>query len=182
MLEIELKARVRDHEAVEALLSSFMTLIGDIDKRDEYWSLPLANSFYPPLGFRLRLRSEPGKETVTFKEKTYSDSIEVNKEVEFGITDAEAFRKFLEKISAMLLYKKQKRGRSWKGENGILAELVVVEGLGEYLEVEILGQEGLDFDVAAIKKNLIDVIERCGLSTRDIEARPYSQLLGMPRY
>jgi len=182
MLEIELKARVSDHAAVEARLSALMTFLGDIDKRDEYWSLPLVNSFYPPLGFRLRLRIEPGKATVTFKEKTYTDSLEVNKEVEFGILDAEAFRQFLSKMAAKLLYRKQKNGTSWKGANDILAELVVVEGLGEYLEVETLCDESSEIDVGRIKKALVEVIESCGLSARDIEARPYSQLLGMPRY
>ncbi|MGB4585756.1 MAG: class IV adenylate cyclase [Rectinemataceae bacterium] len=182
MLEIELKAKVSDHVAVEARLSALMTFLGDIDKSDEYWSLPIANAFYPPLGFRLRLRSEPGKETVTFKEKTYYDSIEVNKEVEFGILDAEAFRQFLDKMSAKLLYRKRKRGTSWKGAGNILAELVVVDGLGEYLEVETLREEGDEVDVGKIKKDLVEVIERCGLSARDIEPRPYSQLLGMPRY
>lgn len=182
MLEIELKARVSDHAAVKARLSALMSYLGEIDKSDEYWSLPLVNSFYPPLGFRLRLRIEPGKATVTFKEKTYTDSLEVNKEVEFGILDTEAFRQFLSKMSATLLYKKQKNGTSWKGEGGILAELVVVEGLGEFLEVEILRENDSEIDVGKIKKELVEVIKRCGLSAEDIEARPYSQLLGMPRY
>lgn len=182
MLEIELKAKVGDHDAVKARLAAFMTLTGNIDKRDEYWALPLAHSVSPPPDFHLRIRSEPGKETVTFKEKTYSDSIEVNKEVEFGILDVNAFREFLAKMSAKLLYRKHKKGTSWQGEGGILAELVVVEGLGEYLEVEILLNEGDNVDVGETKNKLIAVIERCGLSMRDIEPRPYSQLLGMPRY
>jgi predicted adenylyl cyclase CyaB len=182
MLEIELKATVYDHEAVETLLCSFMSYSGEIDKRDEYWSLPVVSSFIPSVGFRLRLRTEPGKTTVTFKEKTYTDNIEVNKEVEFGILDAEAFRKFLEKMSARLLYKKKKTGSSWKGEDGIVAELVLVDGLGEYLEVEVLCEEDGAVDVEKIKKNLTEVIERCGLTTSEIEAKPYSQLLGMPRY
>ncbi len=182
MLEIELKARVDDHEAVLAKLAASMSFVGNIDKRDEYWSLPIVNASSPPPGFRLRLRIEPDKETVTFKEKTYSESIEVNKEVEFGILDAEAFRKFLDKMSAELLYRKQKNGTSWKDENNILAELVMVDGLGEYLEVERLCEEGVDLDIDEIKKDLIEVIKHCGLSARDIEARPYSQLLGMPRY
>jgi predicted adenylyl cyclase CyaB len=106
----------------------------------------------------------------------------VNKEVEFGILDARAFRQFLNKMSAKLLYTKRKSGSSWRGGNDILAELVVVEGLGEYLEVEKLFEDGLDVNTGAVKKTLIEIIERCGLSKRDIEARPYSQLLGMPRY
>ncbi|HWR10509.1 MAG TPA: class IV adenylate cyclase [Rectinemataceae bacterium] len=182
MLEIELKAKVIDHSAVEKRLSAFMEFAGEIDKQDEYYALPVVTSFIPSIGFRLRLRSEPGRETVTFKEKTYTENIEINKEVEFGILDAEAFRKFLDKMSAKLLYKKRKTGTSWKGDKGIVAELVRVDGLGEFLEVETLNEEGSEIDVEGIKKNLFEVVQRCGLPLSSIEAKPYSQLLGMPRY
>ena len=182
MLEIELKVNVDNRSKVESLLSGFMSYTGEIDKKDEYWSLPVVSSFIPAAGFRLRLRTEPGKVTVTFKEKTYTDNIEVNKEVEFGILDADAFRNFLDKMSARLLYRKKKTGTAWVGEGGIVAELVLVEGLGEYLEVEIMKEESGDIDVEGIKNSLVAVIERCGLPVSAIEARPYSQLLGIPRY
>jgi len=182
MLEIELKARVEDSSTVKKLLGVFMTYQGPIEKNDEYWSLPIVASFIPTVGFHLRLRLEPDQATVTFKEKTYTDNIEVNKEVEFGILDAEAFRKFLDKMSAKLIYRKRKSGTAWRDESGIVAELVQVDGLGEYLEVETLCEEDAPIDVEAVKRNLMGVIERCGLSASSIEPRPYSQLLGMPRY
>ncbi len=182
MLEIELKARVSDRTLIEKRLLTFMTYMGEIDKNDEYYALPVVTSFIPAIGFRLRLRTEPGRETVTFKEKTYTENIEINKEVEFGILDAQAFRKFLDKMSAKLLYKKRKTGTSWRGEGGIIAELVAVDGLGEFLEVETLNEEGVDIDVENIKKKLFAIIERCGIPLSSIEAKPYSQLLGMPRY
>jgi len=182
MLEIELKAKLGDARAVEARLSQFMEYEGKIEKNDEYWSIPILSSFIPSVGFRLRLRIESGKTTVTFKEKTYTHNIEVNKETEFGVLDADAFRVFLEKMSAKLLYKKRKVGTSWKGEGGIVAELVSVDGLGDYLEVETLREEGGDVDVEAIKKELMEIVHRCGLTQTDIEARPYSLLLGIPSY
>lgn len=182
MLEIELKARVGDRRLVEDRLALFMEYAGEIEKNDEYWSLPVISSFIPSVGFRLRLRTEADKATVTFKEKTYTDNIEVNKETEFGVLDADAFRSFLEKMSAKLLYKKRKVGTAWKGENGVVAELVRVAGLGNYLEVETLSEEGGDVDVEAVKKVLLSVVDRCGLGLADIEPRPYSQLLGIPSY
>lgn len=182
MLEIELKARVEDSSTVKKLLGAFMSYQGPIEKNDEYWSLPIVTSFIPTVGFHLRLRIEPDQATVTFKEKTYTDNIEVNKEVEFGILDANAFRKFLDKMSAKLMYRKRKSGSAWRDESGVIAELVMVEGLGEYLEVETLCEEDAAIDVEAIKRNLLKIIERCGLAVSSIEPRPYSQLLGMPRY
>ena len=182
MLEIELKARVRDHASAESRLSTFMAYGGPIDKRDEYWSIPLAAPTAAGPGFRFRLRREPGGDTVTFKEKTYTSTVEINKETEFGVADAAAFRAFLAKMSAKLLYRKNKKGGVWRGSDGIVAELVTVEGLGEYLEVEYLCEESPSVDVNGIRKRLIAVIERCGLPASDIEPRPYSQLLGVPGY
>lgn len=181
MLEIELKAKVRDHVDTEARLSSFMTYGGPIEKQDEYWAIALST---PSAGsaFRFRLRSEPGRDTVTFKEKTYTHTVEINKETEFGVVDAASFRAFLAKMSARLLYRKSKRGVFWRGSDGIIAELVTIEGLGEYLEVEILCEDNGSADVGAIRRRLIAVIERCGLVASDIEPRPYSQLLGVPSY
>jgi adenylate cyclase, class 2 len=182
MLEIELKARVADKKAVEERLAKFMTLTAEVNKHDEYWSVPLATSIFPSSGFRVRVRKEPGKSTVTFKEKAYAGSLEVNQEVEFGILDSKAFEKFLEKMSAKPLYRKRKKGSLWTGEGGIVAELVEVEGLGLFLEVELLREEKVKLDIEKEKAALYDVIKKCGIAFEAVEPRPYSQLLGIPRY
>jgi len=184
MVEIELKARVADWKHVHSRLTSMLTYSGEVEKNDEYWSVPLVESFIPATGFRLRLRIEPGKSTVTFKEKTYSASMEVNKEVEFGVDDPTAFREFLGKMSAKFLYRKRKTGSLWRGDNGIAAELVHVDGLGDYLEVETLFEErgSAEIDIEKTRTMLFSVIERCGCTQDDIEERPYSQLLGISKY
>lgn len=182
MIEIELKARVRDPAAVEARMDSFMSFVGTIEKHDEYWSIPVLSSMVLTTGFRFRIRHEEGKTLITFKEKTYTDTIEVNREVEFSVQNEASFRKFIEKMSAKHLYSKQKKGKQWRGEGNLLAELVTIEGLGTYLEVELLFEDNSQVKPESVKKRLVEIIERCGLSIADIEARPYSQLLGMPKY
>jgi adenylate cyclase, class 2 len=182
MLEIELKARVEDPAIVERRLGAALAYAGEVDKRDEYWSVPLADSIIPSSGFRLRIRTEPSRTTVTFKEKTYDGNVEVNHEVEFGILDPEAFKLFLGKMSAKLVYEKSKKGKKWKDGGDILAELVDVDGLGKFLEVETLCEDSEGVDLENIKAKLMKVIEKCGLSERDLEPLPYSQLLGMSRY
>lgn len=182
MIEIELKARVGDPTIVEARLNSFLSFVGTVEKHDEYWSIPVLSSMVLTTGFRFRIRHEAEKTLITFKEKTYTNTIEVNREVEFGVQNEAAFRKFIEKMSARYIYSKQKKGKKWKGEGNLLAELVAVEGLGNFLEVEMLFEDGSKVKSESVKKNLIEIIERCGLSASDIEPRPYSQLLGMPKY
>ena len=182
MLEIELKAVVGDPQSVEQRLGGFLDYAGEVDKADEYWSLPLADPAIPAMGFRLRVRTEPGKTTVTFKEKAYDGNVEVNREVEFGILDPDAFRLFLDRMSAKFIYRKTKKGKMWKGEGLLVAELVDVDGLGCFLEVETLCAESDELDMAGLKSSLMEVIAGCGLGSNDLEPRSYSQLLGMSRY
>jgi predicted adenylyl cyclase CyaB len=185
MLEIELKARVEDPALValiERRLDAVLAYAGEVDKKDEYWSIPLADSIIPSSGFRLRIRTEPSRTTVTFKEKTYDGNVEVNHEVEFGVLDPEAFKLFLGKMSAKFVYEKSKKGKKWKDGDGMLAELVDVDGLGIFLEVETLCEDSKGVDLEIVKAKLMKVIEKCGLSANDLEPLPYSQLLGMSRY
>jgi predicted adenylyl cyclase CyaB len=108
--------------------------------------------------------------------------MEINREVEFGVQDSESFRRFLDKMSARLQYRKRKTGNLWKDSEGIIAELVHVEGLGDYLEVETLYEEHQDVDIDRLRMKLMSIVESCGFNSEDLEPRPYSQLLGMSRY
>jgi len=177
MVEIELKARIADRKAVEAQLASFMRFAGDIDKRDEYWEVsgwnPLA-----PAAFRFRVRAEPARTTITFKEKTFDGDIEINRESEFSVDNEAVFRKFMEKLEARFVYTKRKIGTRWESAEGLVAEVVEVEPVGLFLEVECvceqLDSEALD----EAKCRLYEVIDRCGIPRANLEPRPYSQMLG----
>ena len=179
MIEIELKARVENPESVRARLSRFMRFLGSIEKDDEYWSVPVVVASVPTTGFRFRVRREQAQTTVTFKEKNYTNDIEVNNEIEFGVENLEGFRHFIAKMSAQLLYVKKKKGTAWMSEDGIRAELVNVEGAGDFLEVELLFDEMSKPSVAETKARLMLIVEKCGLSEKDLEPRPYSQLMGI---
>lgn len=181
MVEIEMKARVADPRTVREKLSGIFIYEGDVEKDDEYWSAPTLSAAIPAAGFRYRIRREGRGTTVTFKDKTYSDGMEINSEVEFGISDEDAFRSFMARLSAQPLYRKKKKGSQWRGKDGLLAELVEVEGLGFFLEIEQVVDDARKADLVLIKEKIGRVMEKCGLSRSDIECRPYSQLLGMGR-
>ncbi len=178
MREIELKAKVIDPEAVAARLAEFMSLDGEFEKQDEYWAIELPTLTSGTRLFRLRLRKDSGRNLVTFKEKTYRADMEVNEEIEFGVDDEKSFRAILERMGAKLLYEKRKKGSRWRGEGGLQAELVHVDGLGDFLEVELLFEECTAPCVEETRNKLLRVVELCGLSGEDLESRPYSQLLG----
>jgi len=178
MREIELKAHVSDPDAVRQKLSGFMEFLCILDKRDEYWSVGLAFPAGANRQFTLRLRSEPDRNTVTYKDKTYRDGMEVNEEIEFALDQRQGFLALLGKMGARLLYSKHKTGSLWRSSEGLQAELVEVEGLGFFLEVELLFEDSSGLDLDEVRKRLIGVLRCCGLDQTDIEPRPYSQLLG----
>lgn len=176
-VEIELKARIQDRRAIEARLSSFMRLVGDIDKHDEYWEVASKDPLNPGT-FRFRVRREPERTTITFKDKTFDGSIEINREFEFGIDNEAAFRVFVERLQGKFVYKKRKLGTRWESETGLVAEVVEVAPLGLFLEVECICNSHDAIAQEEAKCQLYDVIEWCGISRQSLEARPYSQLLG----
>jgi len=177
MREIELKAHVADPGRVRRALSGFMEFQSDFDKRDEQWSLGLAAAG-GGRQFAFRVRAEAEQSIVTYKEKTYRDGMEVNEEIEFALEGRKSFLAFLGKMGARRLYSKRKKGSLWRLAGGIQAELAEVEGLGYFLEVELLVEDSIAPRLDKIKSDLLDVVLRCGLEEKDIEPRPYSQLLG----
>lgn len=182
MLEIEVKARVKDPQLLRRNLEQFMEFGGEVDKRDSYWSIPVPIAPGASGSFRFRIRQESGKTIITFKEKSVLNRLEVNKEVEFAVLDQASFELFVKKMNATLLYTKRKTGTLWKGPESVIAELVDVEKLGTFLEVEILRDESENLNTKVVKKLLLSIVERGGLCESDLEERPYSQLLGIPRY
>lgn len=178
LIEIELKARVADVQAVAARLDAFMTPAGTVDKRDEYWSLPAIGSRSSEEYLRFRLRTESGSFHVTFKEKTMRGTVEVNRETEFAVDGDEAFKAFARRLGASVLYEKRKTGSAWRSGD-VLAELVQVDGLGAFLEVETMRADEDPESMRTAISSIREVIERCGLGTADIEPRTYRELLGV---
>ncbi len=210
MIEVELKARVRDMAAVESAVASFASLVGEVDKRDAYWRGPEAVAAAPAresaapapeaaapgavtaepgaaaaLPRRdFRLRREAGSSVVTFKDKRVEDGIEVNAEVEFGVDDPESFESLALRLGCSRWYEKRKRGRRYEVPSPAAAggaatiELVEVEGLGGFVEIEILVEEGDPGAAADARSELRRLLAAAGVPEADIEGRFYSELLG----
>lgn len=175
-IEIELKARIESMEAVEQELSRFMRRAGPVDKRDEYWEFngPRAS----PGGFRFRIRVDGQGTTVTFKEKSFEGFLEINRETEFSVDSLDAFYSFLKKSGALFIYEKQKKGSRWESDDGVVAEVVEVPPLGNFLEVECVCERLDARSQKSARGRLMDVLKRCGVDASRLEARPYSQMLG----
>jgi len=185
--EIELKARVQDSEALKALLHKKAEYSGAFYKEDTYWLL--APGLPAPPVSRLRIRREKrsllggnnvSATVVTYKTKEVRDGIEINDELEFNVNPGTKFEEFLKSVGFKPGTFKTKRGWDFS-RDGVTAELVEVEGLGWFIELEILANdinaENLEESVAEAKQKLLGFLDELGISREAIESRYYTEML-----
>ncbi len=182
MLEIELKARIFDREALFSKLKTLGTFLGEIQKDDVYYGRE-----NPYLRARIRtqtkiLEDSSGKKTkkverfFTYKKKETRDKIEVNDEKECLVSDDEPLRAFFEDVGLSVVLKKQKNVSSFLVDD-ITAELCFVPPLGDFLELEILSKTDDEKSVNAARARLLKLLKKLEIPESDIENRYYSELL-----
>lgn len=174
MIEVELKARVRDKAAVEARVGSFATFVRAFDKSDEYWHGPGWRTDRGARGFRLR--KDGTSSVVTFKQKTIEAGIETNRETEFEVSDAAAFEALAGRIGCEPFYRKRKTGTAWDCGN-CTVELVDVAGLGSFIEIERLLENEDPAGLAEARIELRSILAQAGIPEEEIEARRWSEML-----
>ena len=174
MIEVELKARVRDKATVEAKVGSFARFVRAFDKFDEYWHGPGWRTDRGARGFRLR--KEGGSSVITFKLKSIKAGIETNHETEFEVSDATAFEAFAARIGCEPFYRKRKTGKAWDYA-GCTVELVDVAELGSFIEIERLLENGEPDCLAEARKQIKSILALAGIPETDIEARRWSEML-----
>ncbi|MHB9293633.1 adenylate cyclase [Hollandina sp. SP2] len=189
-IEIELKAWVADPEALRDTLSRGLSLVSRaFEKEDTYWH-PVPGSpggSFPSSG--IRIRKETSTDTqgrvnrqvlITYKTKEIRESIEVNYEREFSVSDGPLFEDLLSRFGFEPGIRKHKQGWAWDYE-GITVELAQVSGLGWFAELEILEDIDQPERVAAARTRLLDLLHRLGIDRDKIETRYYTELLaGLP--
>jgi len=180
--EIEMKAWVREPEAVRARLEE-LTLPGRYyDKTDRYFSKQLPDGS-AAVSTLFRLRNDGEHSIVTYKDRTVVDGTERNRESEFSVDDADAFVFFAEALGFHLQISKRKRGRQYhytciECPFDILVEFSLVEGLGEFVELEVLLPDTSTTGIVnTATEEIRKLLNRIGIESTDIETRRYTQML-----
>lgn len=180
MIEVELKAHLKDPAATEARVASFAAFVCKFDKFDAYWHGPDWRLSRGTKGFRVR--SEDGTTVVTFKTKRSDGGIEINREREFTVSDPEALEEFFHRLGCEPFFTKRKRGSRYEvGVEGrdrpITIEILELEGLGPFIEIEALLDNESPAEVALAQGEIKGVLARAGVGEGQIESRFYSELL-----
>jgi len=185
--EIELKAHIDNHEALKNILGEKAEYLSSFKKEDRYYFLPEHSDRFPS-GVRVRREKrtfpdgmEKSTSNVTYKRKEVREGIEVNDEREFEVRTAEEFEEFLGRLGFKPGDAKKKRGWAFC-RNGINAELVEVEGLGWFVELEIIADGSYtatptEGAFTEERNRLLVFLDSLGVSKEAIESRFYSQML-----
>ncbi len=177
-IEVEAKARTSDPARIEKLLHDMGSARDQIDFADAYY-VPVATEGYSFHRFRLRRTGEQA--VVTAKEKVGAAGVEANREHEFAVSDPESFEAFARLFGFKVLLEKRKAGRRWTvgpaagGSLSATVELIEVEGLGHFVEVEILVDQ--ESELEAARNRVIEILQSLGVDQQSIEPTPYTQLL-----
>jgi len=122
---------------------------------------------------------------VTYKMKKVIDGIEINDEHEFEIRSLPGassgngtadFDEFLRMTGCTPCASKRKEGWLFSKEE-INAELTKVEGLGWFIELEILAGDNREETVSAEKEKLLSFLNELGIEKEAIESRFYTEML-----
>ncbi|MFP3089038.1 class IV adenylate cyclase [Treponema sp. TIM-1] len=182
-IEIELKAWVDDPDGLRARLFSFAGLETSFEKADSYWFITGTGSSVPLSGVRIRreTKTDPDGRVshalwVTYKVKEIREGIEINDEREFSVSDDTAFEELLRRLGLEKGIEKNKRGWAWICE-GITTELTEVEGLGWFVELEIITDNDTNEAVTAARFRLLELLHKIGIKKDRIEPRYYTEML-----
>lgn len=170
LLEVELKARVAQPEALKLSLARLGVFHEAFHKQDVYFRSVAGQSF--------RLRLENGQPIVTHKIKLIRDAMEVSQENEFFVSDPQAFQRMMEALGFSAYITKEKLGEAWEAA-GIKVDFSLVTGLGHFVELELLlPLDSSEPDIQAAQARLLTLLRALGLSEADLEPTPYTVLLG----
>jgi adenylate cyclase class 2 len=183
MTEIELKAHAEAPERLKAALETLAVYAGAFEKEDVYWFPKEPGLPVPPSGIRVRKEKNTsprgelsGAVHVTYKSKETRGGIEINDEKEFDVSPAGEFEELMGLFGLERRIAKKKKG--WAYRRGrINAELCEVEGLGWFIELEILSDKKDGETLDRAREELLRFLEDLGIDREKLESRYYTEML-----
>ncbi len=164
-MEIEVKFRVDFERVKRAIESIGARFVREEIQEDVYLSVPL------PELLRVRRISNLNRSFLTYKRIADPGRNEEFEEIEVEVSDFEKTLQILKRLGFEEDVWVRKRRLVYRLD-GVTFELSEVEGLGAFLDIEVISD-----DVDEAKRKIWEMAGRMGLSEDDVEPRLYQELL-----
>lgn len=176
MIEVEMKARVKDLAAVERqLVEMGGTFVDEILKEDVYFRRKDSDS--TSSSERYRLRRQKGRHSiVTFKDRIGPRGSGVRREIEFEVSDAHSFFLFTQRFEFEPFVVKRKRSRIYNVGRASV-ELNDMEHAGYFVEIEILVKDESNGAIETARDEVVRLFWDLGFGPYDMETRRYIDMI-----
>ena len=180
MIEVEIKLPIHSRRTAEKDLISIGFTPGDlIRESDTYYTSSFHDFMARDEALRIRSSENMTKRTwsasLTFKGPKLDSVSMTRKELETGIEDPAALREILLSLDYEALCPVNKLRQYYTREEGLHACVDQVEGLGSFLELEVLVDKEEDREKAL--QTLDRILEALGYTMKDTTRRSYLSML-----
>jgi len=183
MLEIETKVHADHSDVSETLEKVGAEFVTEYEQRDTYFSAPHRD--FAETDEALRTRYEDGTEYITYKGSKLDTETKAREEHETTVGDGEVVRSLLGSLGFEEFGQVRKHRRVYELD-GVTVTLDDVEGLGEFVEVEVevevkdlidYQSEVTQTEHERARGNLYSVLEKLGLDPENSIRDSYLELL-----
>ncbi|WP_148882196.1 class IV adenylate cyclase [Thermococcus aciditolerans] len=164
-MEIEVKFRIDFNQARAAIESLGADFVREELQEDLYFSLP------PHELLRVRRISNLGRSFLTYKRIADPGRNEEFDEIEVEVSDFDGTVEILKRLGFREDIWIRKRRLVYRLD-GVTFELNEVEGLGAFLDIEVISD-----NVEEAKRRIWEIAKRLGLTEDDVEPRLYQELI-----
>ena len=164
-MEIEVKFRIDFNQAKAAIESLGAEFVREELQEDLYFSLP------PHELLRVRRISNLGRSFLTYKRIADPGRNEEFDEIEVEVSDFDRTVEILKRLGFREDIWIRKRRLVYRLD-GVTFELNEVEGLGAFLDIEVISD-----NVEEAKRRIWEIAGRLGLTEDDVEPRLYQELI-----
>jgi adenylate cyclase class 2 len=180
--EIELKARIDGRKAIaERIIALGGMFVREVSQEDVYFKHPCYN--FKEKDEALRLRREGSACMLTFKGSRFGSGAKMREELEVGVEDYETATTILERVGFEKAFVIRKNRLIYSLE-GAEVSLDSVEGLGEFVEVELILTDEMTEDVRNgvgagedLRKKLHGLAEKLQVPKDRLTTESYLELL-----
>jgi adenylate cyclase class 2 len=179
--EVEVKARVESREKLAKKIESLGgRFTREVAQEDVYFIHPCRN--LRERDEALRLRREGGECILTFKGKRVGKEAKIREEIEVRVDDFEATQNIFSQLGFEKLFIIRKSRKDFLLD-GATISLDSVEGLGEFVEIEVM-VPSMKKDIVEdanhmqeLKRKLFAIAERLEVPTERLTTESYLEML-----